>query len=44
VNRGLGKAHGASVGVSGFEGGSGISIRVGVAILSESELVGCVVS
>ena len=28
----LKKAHGASVGVSGLEGGSGISIRVGVAI------------
>ena len=28
----LRKAHGASVGVSGLEGGSGISIRVGVAI------------
>jgi hypothetical protein len=28
----LGKTHGASVGVSGLDGGSGISIRVGVAI------------
>ena len=29
----LGKTHGASVGVSGLDGGSGISIKVGVAIL-----------
>jgi hypothetical protein len=28
----VGATHGASVGVSGLEGGSGISIRVGVAI------------
>ena len=28
-----GRAHGASVGVSGLEGGSGISIKVGVAML-----------
>jgi hypothetical protein len=30
--KGRGRAHGASVGVSGLDGGSGISIKVGVAI------------
>lgn len=30
----VGSTHGASVGVSGLEGGSGISIRVGVAIFA----------
>ena len=32
-NQHVGRTHGISVGVSGFEGGSGIPMRVGVAIL-----------